>query len=95
MEPQAGDIVAYWPTDEHQEIGLKASDDNGYIAAMIVGVPRNEAGVGLTANLQLFPDKSVVTVTQIAETVGIDCALATVPYSEVPAPGCWSWLPRV
>jgi hypothetical protein len=95
MEPQAGLPVAYWPTEEQIEIGLRPADENGYIAALIVSVPRNEPGPASTANLRLFPDLTVVTLTQIAQTVGVDCSLSAVPYSAVPARGCWCWLPRV
>ena len=97
-----GRIVAYWPTDDEASCGLR-SLCAGYIPAMIVASWQNPGSVptNQSCNLRLFADqancfieKVVPELAKRGQTSITGETKCSAQYSEVPAKGCWTWIPK-
>jgi hypothetical protein len=97
-----GRIVAYWPTDLEIECGIR-SLTGGYIPAMLVATWQQPGAVPTTSlcNIRLMVDEAnvnlPVAVAKCSEK-GIGwysgSTRCSAQYSEVPAKGCWTWIPK-
>lgn len=91
-----GRIVAYWPTKEQVEAGLR-SMCGGYIPAMIVaswqqpGVPNTTPMCNI--RLELDECNHQMVIAKLFSGPSGRC-LGSVRYSEAPAYGCWTWIPK-
>lgn len=95
-----GKMVAYWPTRDQafgdgssgqREAGLwRPIGVGGYIPAMIVSAWNSEPTEGPMVNLSLFLDPSNHETALREGLIGV----GSCRYSEVPAQGCWTWIPK-
>lgn len=93
----AGRIVAFWPTKEQLTKGLRTAGQ-GFIPAFIVnawgqpGVPNPTP----LCNIRLEVDE-MNQADDLDKVFGGQIkgrTLGSVRYSEVPAYGCWTWIPK-
>ena len=93
----AGRIVAYWPTKEHLAKGLRVTGQ-GFIPAFIVNAWAQPGLPNPTplCNIRLEVDEMNQT-DDFDKVFGGQVkgrTLGSVRYSEVPAYGCWTWIPK-
>lgn len=92
-----GRIVAYWPTQDQRNKGLRVTG-LGFIPALIVNswAQLDVANVTPLCNIRLEVDEmnQAEDLTPFFGGQVKGRTLGSVRYSEVPAYGCWTWIPK-